>query len=429
MFVIIGTKLASHILSPRYSIIVGASLIFSLAEFHLAKFNISFFMGLVLLYFIVAEILDRGLQTQKNILIPLIWGAIFNLHGVVAFASVPILLMVLLINVPPKKWSIFACLTWIFLFIASSQPLIFSQGARLSVGLVKPIIESIQSGTDKPPSSSANNPSSPTEEWVDEYTSQVRPAFTTFPLQAADFIGNYSSIVLIFSLIGLTMLALNPTPPTTAKRSILVLGVSLFLLTQQAFLGLQWFSNRFLLGLGPIITILAVYALDRFGRLLKDDGPAYYAAIACITMPGLLTTLPKISQLTANIAPQNYQFIHQVKSVLPPNAPVFVAGGDGRWMQGLIPSSYVLLTHPAAICSDRSILNTISDELWQASQAFSHNVNSSQSIALFKKLIGQQPYYVYLDPANYHCINGSLFPAPDYSQVARQGELILLRHE
>jgi hypothetical protein len=87
------------------------------------------------------------------------------------------------------------------------------------------------------------------------------------------------------------------------------------------------------------------------------------------------------------------------------------------------------MTHPAAICADQNILTSIPYEWWEVGLAFSRQVTPQESAAIFQAYSQNRPYYVYLDPDNYHCVSGELFSAPAYTVIARSANLWLLRHD
>lgn len=420
VFIITSISLAEKFIKPKLLVPFGIALIFSPTIIDMSKFIIPFFMGITVIYFLLDQILSAK-KLSHLFFIPLFWGALFNLHGVIAFASIGLLLPIIGYLFYKHKYSFKTSLLWLVAFILTSYPLLTNQGGKLYGGLIAPIkntiLSSDQGQTTSQPSKS--------EVWADEFTNTKSRHIAEFPFHKDTFKSSYSYI-LVFSVYGLIIFA-----KTKQKnhKIILTISILLFLLTQQEFFGLNWFPVRFVFAMSPLVLLLAFYGVDDMivNRFKKSTG--LYLAVGFITMPSLLFTLPKLTHLTANISQPEYRFIQSLKSKIEPGDVIFVAAPSDEWIKGLLDGVVVYRTHFDAVCGDGLAKTRISGQMWEVGQAFSAAVDVSESIGIFTSTAQSQNYFVYLDTENFRCINGDLFPADRYQQIARQDNLYLLKHQ
>lgn len=407
----------------------GITLMFSLALYNLSKFTIPFFMALTITMVLVERLFD-----VKNLpgwlYIAFLWGALFNLHGVIAFASLGIVAPLVIAKAISQKISLKSWLFCIGLFFACAQPLIMNQGGRLIVGLLDPLKQSLgissrESQNDKVPSWQKEQ----TALLVDEYIVHP-PKISQFPLYWENMKNTYSSIVIMFALIGLWWILIDKASDKKFEKSIIMWTVlSLFLLSQQEFIGINWFANRFIFALAPPFFIGAFYAIDRISLLMKKPQSAYYISLAVIVLPTVMVGFEKITKVTANIKIEEYQFIQQIARINTAERTIFVAAGDDQWIQALAPQWKVFRSSFQAICGDESAKRYTEKTLWETGVAFSDNVTLNESEAIFRNYARGNEYLVYLDTKNYRCINGDLFPGLKYPLLAEHNGLMLLEHK
>lgn len=429
LFISTCMMIAKRWLNRNLIPLFGITLMFSLALFNLSKFTIPFFMALTLMLVIVERIHDTD-GISGWLCIAFLWGALFNLHGVIAFASLGILTPLVAAKAISQKISL---KTWLFsigLFFTCAQPLIMNQGHRLFAGFINPLRQTL--GVSLGEQQENSIPSWKKEQTtilVDEYIVHP-PKISQFPLYSANMKDTYSAIVIVCAVVGLWWILIDTTSGKRFDKSIIIwMGISLFLLTQQEFIGINWFANRFIFALAPILFIGAFYAIERIGLLIKKPQSAYYLALALIVLPTSIVGFEKITKVTANIKIEEYQFIQQIAKKYPAESTIFVAAGDAQWIQALAPQWKVVRSSFQAICGDESAKIYTEKSLWETGIAFSGNVTLSESEAIFRNYAGKNEYLVYLDTKNYRCINGNLFPGLKYPLLAEQDGLMLLEHK
>jgi hypothetical protein len=429
LFVSTSVFIAQKWLDTKLLIPFGVTMIFSLALYNLSKFTIPFFIALT----IVLVISERIMSAKSNfewLLVAYLWGVLFNLHGVIAFASIVVLSPLVGLRMFSQKASLLLVAMGVMLFICVSQPLIFSQASRLIEGLVVPIKQVV--GLSKAGSLANSLPAwekEATAVLVDEYT-VTPPSISRFPLYLESFKNTYSSVVLIMAIMGLWIIMRESADSKRFEKSIVLwIVLNFFAFTQQEFIGINWFANRFVFALAPFILVGAFYTLQHFGRVIKKSEIAYYASLALIVLPTTMVGFEKITHLSANIKAEEYQFIQRIAKEHPQENIIFVAAGDDQWVQALAPQWRVYRAHYQAICGDESAKPYTEKSLWEVGEAFSQKVTLEQSVITFKKYSQRDDYLVYLDTKNYHCINGSLFPGPEYPLLAESDGLMLLKHK
>ena len=191
---------------------------------------------------------------------------------------------------------------------------------------------------------------------------------------------------------------------------------------------MAWFPIRFVFAMGPLIFLLAFFYIDKLSIRLKKPAISSLIGLFVITLPIVFVGAKKMSTLSANIKTSEYNFIKSLNQFAVNGDAIFVGAANHRWIQAMIPQSIVYKSHFRAICSDELVKNKTSTEKWEVSRAFSTSATLDQSIKTFEEYSQGKPYFVYLDTINYHCINGELFPASEYTILDQQDGYIFLKH-
>jgi hypothetical protein len=432
-FILISLSLARKYISSHFLLFFSIALIFSPATYIMSKFVIAFFISLTVLYYLISQISSASKNIYKNLLFPILWGLLFNLHGIVAFSSLAIISPILIFQsikhkIHPKKYFL-----WIILFILTSQPLISSQWGRVNAGVIQPIIASlnldkINNQPNENKQDLSKSVKSRDQAWTDQFTSHKSKSLKEFPLYADSFTSSFLVPTLIFSILGIILSLSNPKVRKNILP-ILITSFIFFLLTQQEFFGMEWFPIRFVFAMGPLIYLLAFLYLDKLSVRLKKPLMTSLICLFVITLPIVFVGAKKISTLSANIKITEYNYIKGLKPFISQGDAIFVAAVNDRWIQTLIPQSTVYKSHFGAICGDESVRMRVLKQIWDVSKAFSNLVTLDESIQTFNQYSQEKPYFVYLDTINYHCINGELFPASDYTILDQQGGYIFLKHD
>ena len=435
IFILISLSFAKKFISTRLLLSFTIALIFSPATYIMSKFTIAFFIAITILYYLIYQISLDPKNIYKNLLLPIFWGLLFNLHGIVAFSSLIIIPSILIYQSIINKINLKKYIFWIILFFTTSQPLITTQWSRINAGVVQPIISSFNIDTiDKKEAQIAENKINSNERaatkesrWVDEFTTNKSKSLKDFPLNKDSFTSSFLIPTLIFSILGI-ILILSNFKYRKKTTPILVTTFIFFLLTQQQYFGMEWFPIRYIFAMGPLIYFLAFYYFDKISKSLKKPVVMSFVALIAIILPTVFVGAKKISTLSANINPVEYSFIKNLNQFIKKGDVIFVGAADDKWIQTLIPDSLVFQTDHRAICNDESAKNRMLKQRWETSKAFSTSITLDESINIFKEYSQEQPYFVYLDTKNYHCINGKLFPASEYTILDQQEGYIFLKY-
>lgn len=436
LFILISLSLARKYISTHLLLYFAVALIFSPATLIMSKFTIAFFISLTILYYLINQVSSAPKNINKNLLLPILWGLLFNLHGVVAFSSLAIIFPILLYQSIKNKIHLKKYILWIVLFFITSQPLIATQWGRINAGVVQPIITSLnlnkidkKEGHIAESNMDTNNKIGTKEKkWVDEFTTNKSKSLKDFPLNRDSFTSSFLIPSLIFSILGI-ILALSNSKYRIKITPILMVSFIFFLLTQQQYFGMEWFPIRFVFAMGPLIYLSAFFYIDKLFKRLKKPIIASLVCLITITLPITFVGAKKISTLSANINPTEYSFIKSLNQFTLEGDVIFVGAAEDKWIQTLIPDSLVYKSDFRAICSDESVKKRISTEIWEVGRAFSDSVTLNQSLETFKEYSQGKPFFIYLDTINYHCINGDLFPASEYTILSQHEGYIFLKHE
>lgn len=191
---------------------------------------------------------------------------------------------------------------------------------------------------------------------------------------------------------------------------------------------MNWLPIRYVFAMGPLIFLLAFFYIDKLSIRLKKPAVASLIGFFVITLPIVFVGAKKISTLSANISSSEYTFIKNLNRFIMDGDAIFVGASKHRWIQAFIPQSIVHESHFRAICNDDLTGERVSKEKQEVGKAFSTSVTLDQSLETFKEYSQGKPYFIYLDTINYHCINGELFPASEYTILDQQNGIIFLKH-
>lgn len=243
IFILISLSIAKKHISTRLLLFFTVTLIFSPATYIMSKFIIAFFISLTILYYLINQISSASKNLSSNLLFPILWGALFNLHGIVAFSSLIIIPLLLLYQsiknkIHPKKY-----ILWIILFLITSQPLIGTQWARINAGAIQPIISSLNLDNitikiNQNKSEAITQESSVIKKrvWVvDEFTTYKSKPLKDFPLLKDSFTSSFFIPTLVFAALGIIMSLSNSTYRKKIFPIITVL-ITFFIVTQQEYL-------------------------------------------------------------------------------------------------------------------------------------------------------------------------------------------------
>lgn len=213
--------------------------------------------------------------------------------------------------------------------------------------------------------------------------------------------------------------------------SVVLIGLVTFLLTQQEFLGLRWYSARFVMMLLPWLVIIVgvgLAGIEKQWRRKRLKRWRWWMAIlvAGLVMAEWRVTSEFLKGYRATIDDGEYEFYGQIGEIVDGEAPVYVASTQPRWAPGLNPNVNVEVVRADAMCQERSVRDKIGEERWNLGRAFWQGTDEMVSVAILDELSGGGDYFVVADGRS-QCVKVELFEGEEYVVLNRYGELVLVK--
>ena len=392
-------------------------------------------LGLAILLTIVLLILLslKRKSTEWSLLTVVLTGALFNIHGLVAFASfaliVPPLIVTLLFLY--RQQGLFKkiplIILSIFLFFISAQPLIITGMNRFSNLLLKPAIKkiSIEKSTIDTPEKVKNvaieASSSSEQKGLSQQQTSARPLGL---INSDTFLDYYSPIFLFLAVIGIliTIYKVRWVKENRAERIVfLYFCFVLYLLTQQAYFGFDWYSTRFVIGLYLIIVPLNVITLSYIYQINSSIKYHFLLSLLLVFL-GLYSSLTIYKNLDKNFAPspsiELYDFFVKVDDYVDEDTPIITILSSTR-MEALNPYHNFVRVPYKSICSQ---VNKNNPDLLE--YKFSQYVDATQSAQLLWDIYDD--HYLAVDVL-IDCFNQEVLTKESYDLILSTKNFRLLK--
>jgi hypothetical protein len=401
----------------------------------------SFMFGIATLLGILLILLSRKTNLLTFFCIGLLWGSLFNTHGIVSFASFIILGLPFLIYLfeffrvskkTPNR--LLSLIIFVMVFLISSQPLMFRGWSTVVKLAINPITHQIkpqvntqsQSTTILPPESNpeTNNPGKVT-----------RVSLLSFPVFLNDMVTSVSWPLIILGLIGFALTLNKITTNLKSRGSIFkivtysLFSVSFFLLTQQPLIGLNWYSQRFILSLFIVAIPWSLLGLQFFVKLFSQKFSRIFFAtiLVLISFPSIrISSEFLLHKYHAVISLEEYIFYRRIPLLIDNlDTPVISFSTHPYWPRGLNPQLRIITLSPNPACNDVNFLltQTPEEKFWYQPFLLSNDINNS--LNMFREL-SRKKYYIILPPNN-SCLNYQVFSEKNFQNIYEQGGYKLLK--
>ena len=392
-----------------------------------------------ILVFAVFNLLLSQLKRYRGVtsaVIALFSGSLFNVHALVAFAALPLLLPPLIYLLIARRRqlirhkAVFIRHTALLgtIFLLSGLPLLGLAPQYLYQAVVKPIV-----ATKTQTSATLQTQN----EGLENYARvRVLPGLRDFPLLRQFFVNQYGPLLIIAALLGLVIFVKHQTISRfldgQTKIVVLLFTLSFFALTQQDYLGISWYPSRFAYGLYPLIIFFACLfyyavflALHKFGL----DTRRTYFFLAGFTLFFVLPSINAtgnflLNQYTSPVDPNRYLFFKSVSNFISqPNLTIYSLSFENNWAVGLNPELKIYPVDPKFIClpADKPQL---APAAWLITQAFCYDTPLEHSLVTLSEF-SPEGYYVILQ-TDATPTNPQLFLNPHYSVLYALETLYLL---
>lgn len=437
--------LANRFTSFPLSILAFALTLINLGLLTLLHDVYAFLFANLALFFAVFLILDL-INRRRNIistaiLISLLWGSLFHLHGIIAFASlallgIPLTLTIILnakriLRKPISSLALgFACAALIYL---TGLPLISFGQKSFVAGAIRPLLTKASQVTQPETATGMEIPSPPQSAVTSLGQAKSNPPLSRFPLQKPTFIEFHALPLVLLAVLGLlTLLHSFVVRRHLSQQAIIFVTFSLayFLLTQQTYFGVNWFPRRFVMSIFPLLITLAVIGYRTLIRWFKRRFAAAPSLIVSVSFASLLilfvpsvAAFNKLNHFTSALKDYQYQFYSSLSGSVTSPDLVFTSSLSPYWASGLNPDLNLLWVPYQAICGDLNLQSKLTKGEWQASRALSSSLSPDKSAAALTKIAGGN-YYVVLQLEN-PCIDTRNF-FNDHYQILHQTESLFL---
>lgn len=447
----IGLKLFSALTFALTGIIIGsitqfltnrrlatlASLVAytNLAHFRLSLDIIAMHYALLVLgsIILILLILSRFHNPGLFLILALFWGSLFNSHGLMAYASlllvgVPIVILSFKYLIKNIRQTLLLLGCFVLLFTLSAQPLLLKGSGSFVRLFLKPILTAYLSEIPN------NSPS--TQPQVSENNQRIstnKAATTeinvspTFPYNINNILELYQVWILIGSFFSFFILVYFIR---WSKSDRLFLSMFLWFtlgligLTQQALFGFDWYSARFVLILFLVFIPLSLFGFDKVVNTFKNPTSRIFAySVLIIVMFINLKPLP--NQVLAMFTPQPdrelYNFFTQISDQVPVEVPIFAATSSDR-AAAINPDRNIIRLKAVSYCQPPK--KGIDGYMYDTHLAFSYFTTPEES----RRLLGQyhQEYYVLINTIN-DCLNQEVLSSDYYQPIMSYKNYQLLK--
>lgn len=381
------------------------------------------------LILIIESIRNKDIPLRVVIPIMFLWSSLFNIHGLIAFASLAFL------GLPLIPWTIArTSQLWanksgavgllalsLAIWLINSQPLLTSYMSMFMLGAVKPIVQ-----TQLQPASTVSEDSS-----GGNSNPYVREVYQNgFLSNSQAFLNYFYSGTLVLVLIGTAGLIYLFRWHRDKRWWITIYtlsGFSMFMVSQQHLFGVNWLSDRFVRGLYPYVISLAGFGLLVIHKGMTELNPRWGRFVApAIGLYILTQTYGPWSQAIAQaytpaLPLADYQFYRKVGELVDTDTPIYNIALVSRWGLGVNPRHQVTTLDLDQLC----VATTNPPESNKdPSSAFDSRLSATESAAKLRQLAGGS-YVIIFDTIN-HCVSQELFSRQVYDWVIQSPTLRLL---
>lgn len=392
----------------------------------------AYFHSLIILTLIQVLIfyLIKTSRITYLVFVSLFWGSLFSLHGIVAYASFALVGIPMTIaflksksNIPFLSWMV-----GIVLFVLAAQPLVFSGMKTFYASLIEPRIFPQMAQTINQAVQVDKQDYLPVRQGYEVDRNQLQMRFPAF---SGDYLESYGWPLILLGLLGalLTIYSIRWHKTQRYERIILlIVGLGLFSLTQQQYLGLNWYTSRFVFSLYWILIPLALIAVETLCSYLKTSwqpvvGRVLVSSIVVYQVPTILSLVE--NGFNSIVNEPTYLFYDNLKDQIEPKVLVFSTATKQKIAKAINPYLYIRDLDDRYLCDSETNFELTQNDQMQY-QAFRDNSTPEESLALLSTLSKGRTFYVILD-INNECVNQDAFALPEYSVINQTRTLRLLK--
>ena len=381
----------------------------------------------ILIYLLLLNTKNSWSKWWQTLIFFLTWGILFRLHGLVSIASfitvgIPFFMSFIYTtrnrNDQKLKSHILPLIIGILIFFTSGGPILRNSYLHIYQGVILPRFNQNYAQQNKKVSA-----------WT---ANKKKVRFKDLPLHKQMFKNFYSHNVIMLSILGLITLISNLYFKANKKTKrldialFILFSLLLFLLTQQPLFGFNWLSDRFVLSMYGVMSIISAYGLWQMILTLNQHFNQTYIKIVLTTALVILSFKSYVTRAIAfsrysfrpTLSKQELQFLKKISDYIPNKQyPVISTSLRHYWTQALNPDIKFVPAEYYAICNDKNQMYRFAKDAWNRGQAFGTK-DAETSLSILKQLLGNN-YYVILHVKD-RCVNESNFLNNEYYTIVYQ---------
>lgn len=362
-----------------------------------------------------------------------LWGSLFHIHGIVAFASLGVwggvwswhwLWWRKIIKQERGQTGIKLALVFLMVGLVA-RPMVGNGMGHLWRSIIEPLFDSVVESVQVRAGSTVSV--IPTQ--VGGITADKWPTWKDFPVYRREWIERYSW------WLGLAGLGMLDGFLRSGKRSFgwgmvgVVSGVY-WLLTLQPYLGINWYAPRFVGISNGLVVFWAVCGLKVVWRLIGEK--KWWLRIGLVAWMLAGSYANGAEYVRANYRPaisqDEYEFYKRMSVMVElEEGLVFSTSQNFRWQMGLAPSLNQREVVAEAICQKGESEHSFRERDWEMGESFSLAAEAKETERLLDpERFGVDALWLVLDKRN-RCINFELFEGGRYELVLESNDLELVR--